>query len=281
MRSPLSPAPSSPFRLSAPWVLLLALVLPASAFAATVWEISIVGDMDNEGRAVTRPSADKPAYYFPVVGGYQELGTKDRGVKPPPARDIVHELAASLAHEGYLVSQEVEVPAPAGSATPKVKALSPPPSLVLVFHWGYINPEKLDSGDDVMAATSTPDVLNRDKILGLTAGKHLDSIVDFGSLQTQAIMDGVVDDRFFVMISAYDFKAYNEQHKKVRLWVAKMSVPSAGSTMAEVLPVLIKSGAPLFGRETIGPKSVDVPIVPAGRVDVGTPTVVPVPPVKN
>jgi hypothetical protein len=54
-----------------------------------------------------------------------------------------------------------------------------------------------------------------------------------------------------------------------------MSTPSGGTTLADALPVLIKNGGAIFGRETVGPKSIDVPVVPEGRVEVGTPTVVP------
>ena len=272
MRSKFPAAGSSWSRSFAPWALLFAAVLPAAALGAPVWNINLVGDMYQDGRNVTHPTPDKPAYYFPVVGGYQELGTKDTGLQPPPAKDIVHALAAALAREGYLVSQEINVPAKGGA--PAAKALSPPPSLVLVFHWGYLNAEKFDTSADVMSSSQSTTVINRDKILGLTSGKNLDSIVDFG-LQTQTIMEGIVDDRFFVMISAYDFDAYNQQHKKVRLWVAKLSVLSAGTTMTEALPALIKNGGTVFGRETMGPKTVDVPMAPAGRVEIGTPTVVP------
>jgi hypothetical protein len=237
-----------------------------------VWNINLVGDMYQDGRNVTHPTPDRPAYYFPVVGGYQEMGTKDAGLQPPPAKEIVHALATTLAREGYLVSQEITVPAKGGA--PAAKALSPPPSLVLVFHWGYLNAEKFDTSADVMSSSQSTTVINRDKILGLTAGKNLDSIVDFG-LQTQTIMEGIVDDRFFVMISAYDFNAYNQQHKKVRLWVAKLSVLSAGTTMTEALPALIKNGGAVFGRETMGPKTIDVPMAPERHVEIGTPTVVP------
>jgi hypothetical protein len=252
------------------WVAVSALFLTHIARGTPVWEINLVGDMYDDGRDVPHPTPEKPAYYFPIIGGFQEMGAKVKGVQPPPTKDIVHALATALAREGYLVSHEVTVPAPNGGST-TAKALAPPPSLVLVFHWGYLNPEKFDDGSD---SSSPPAIINGDQMLGLTAGRKLDSIFD-SDFQRQAIMAGIQDDRFFVMISAYDFNAYNQQHKKVRLWVAKMSTPSGGTTLADALPVLIKNGGAIFGRETVGPKSIDVPVVPEGRVEVGTPTVVP------
>jgi hypothetical protein len=192
----------------------------------------------------------------------------------------VHDLAIALAAQGYRVTQEIEVPAnakapPRTGETPPatIKALSPPPSLLLVFSWGSLRPEKLDAGAD-FTDNSPPPVLNQDQMIGLIAGKNFDSIVDFGT-RTEEIWDGVQDDRFFVMVSAYDFVTYNQKHKKILLWVTKMSLPAAGVTMAEVMPALIKAGGPLFGRESIGPTVVDVPNAREGRVEIGTPTVVP------
>ncbi len=268
---PNSPAPFSPRGRPLTWcAAALASLLAVAAHATPVWEINLVGDMYDEGRALPHPTPDQPAHYYPIVGGFQEMGAKVKGVQPPPTKDIVHALAAALAREGYLVSQEVVVPAPNGGPA-TAKALAPPPSLVLVFHWGYLNPEKFDDGSD---SSAPPPIINGDQMLGLTAGRKLDSIFD-SDFQRQAVMAGIQDDRFFVMISAYDFNAYNQQHKKIRLWVAKMSVPSGGTTLAEALPVLIKHGGSIFGRETVGPKSIDVPVVRQGRVEVGTPTVVP------
>ena len=257
-------------------------LLPCGALASNVWQINLVGDLYAAGRDVPHPTPDQPVYYFPVVTGYAERGARlaGKGEEPPPKRNMVHDLAVALAAQGYRVTQEIEVPANAkassrpGETSPAtVRALSPPPALLLVFSWGSLRPEKLDAGAD-FTFNAPPSVLNQNQMIGLTAGKNFDSIVDFGT-RTEEIWDGVQDDRFYVMVSAYDFEAYNQKHKKVLLWVTKMSLPAADVTMAEVLPALIKVGGPLFGRETIGPKVVDVPNVREGRVEVGTPTVVP------
>ena len=250
-------------------------LLPCGAFAAsTVWSINLVGDMYAPGRELPHPTADKPVYYYPIVAGYSERGAKlaGQGEEPPPAKSMVHDLAVALATQGYRVTREIEVPASAKAST-MVKAFSPPPALLLVLSWGSLRPQKLEGGAE-LTDNSPPPVLNQNQMIGLMAGKNFDSIVDFGT-QTEAIWDGVQDDRFFVMVSAYDFVAYNQSHKKVLLWVTKMSVPTAGATMAEVMPALIKAGGPLLGRETIGPNVVDVPSAREGKVEIGTPTVVP------
>jgi hypothetical protein len=266
--------------------MLLLLARPLAALAApSVWQINLVGDMSEQGRTLARPTPGQPVYYYPIVRGFSELGPKVTGVveQPPSAKEIVHHLATALSAQGYLVTHEIEVPGkpgpdphPDGTAPAKAKAFSPPPSLILVFHWGSLRAEKLDSGlgGDVTSSTAPPAVINQDKMIGLIAGRKFDRTVDF-VLGTEAILAGVQDDRYFVMISAYDFKAYFEQHQKMMLWVAKMSVPATEVTMAEVLPALIDNGGTVFGKETIGPKVIDVPAaLPNGKVEVGTPTVV-------
>jgi hypothetical protein len=262
---------------------------PLRIFASDQWEINLVGDMYPEGREVPHPAPGKPVYYYPVVIGYLELGAPQSGDQPPSKREMVHGLATALAAQGYFVTREIAVPTKAGAAAKvgepspvTLTAFSPPPSLLLVFNWGSLRPQKLEqsmSGDvslgnaPVVGSAAPAAVLNKGEMIGLIAGRKFDSIVDFG-MKTDEILQGIEDDRYFIMISAYDFDAYFQHHKKVLLWVAKVSVPSAGVTMNEVMPVLIKAGGPVFGTETIGPKLLDVPKTPEGRVEVGTPTVV-------
>jgi hypothetical protein len=240
----------------------------SAALAAPLWEVTLVGDMYPAGEAAARPTPAKPAFYFPIVMGFTELGAVRAGDRPPPVGDMVHRLAAVLAAQGYLVTRQV--PGPAGGT-----ALSPPPSLLLVFHWGALRPEKFNLTTDVAAdnAAAPAAVVNRSQMLGLIGGNNLDAIADFG-LQARELQE-MQYDRYFVMVSAYDFDAYFRRHQLVRLWVAKMSMPIGGTSMGQAMPALIAAGGPVLGRGTVGPKTAEVPAVPAGRVEVGTPAVVP------
>ena len=81
--------------------------------------------------------------------------------------------------------------------------------------------------------------------------------------------------RYYVIVSALDYAALTQQKKAVVLWTAFVSTDLYGHTLDQVLPSLITAGAPMFGRDTDGaqwPMAV-VPIVPMGRVEVGTPYV--------
>ena len=102
--------------------------------------------MTGNGKTVAHPSPDKPAYYLPVVPGFHEVDAAAVGEKPL-VRDIVHSLVKELATQGYIASREVPATPPAqpvmksmnrNAVTPT--AFAPPPSLLLVFHWGTLPP---------------------------------------------------------------------------------------------------------------------------------------------
>lgn len=220
-------------------------------------EVNVNSTLSEAGQKITHPTRAQPAYYFPVVAGWREEGATVAGEKPPPRLLVVHQLAKTLADEGYLV----------------VSAKTPPPTLLLVFHWGYMNPQI----DDKTQPTGTIDnpFFNQAQMLALVGGSTLQNLdLDF---EREAVMQGAEDDRYFVIVTAYDF-ADAIKKKKTVLWQARMSVPSAGVTMEEVVPALIASGGPMFGRETKRPEWLTTPLAPEGHVNVGTPVVVPAAP---
>jgi hypothetical protein len=231
---------------------LVALAIALSARAADPQlEVNVNVAMTEEGRKVPPPTKAKPAYYFPLVMGYREEGEKVAGETKPPTKPIVHLLAKALAEQNYLVLTREH----------------PQPSILLVFHWGYINPEITEFG---IGEDSDKVFFNQKEMVALLGGQTLGNLdLDF---EREAVMQGAEDDRYFVTVSAYDFAAAR-QHKKLLLWQARMSTPSGGFTMAQVIPTLITNGGPHFGRESVRPTWVTVPAVREGKVEVGTPTV--------
>ena len=241
---------------------LLACVLLAGALQAGEprVEVNVNTTLTEEGRKLAPPTPAKPLYYFPLVAGWREEGALVHGEKPPPTLLVIHELARVLAAQGYVV----------------VGPKTPSPTVLLVFHWGYMNPQIDDLNGD--PANPQKVFFNQREMVGLVGGSTLSNL-DLNS-EREAVMQGAEDDRYFVIVVAYDF-ADAQKKKKTRLWVARMSTPSTGLTMADVVPALIKSGGPFFGRETLRPAWVDTPIVRAGKVEIGPATVVPDAPAKK
>ena len=221
-------------------------------------EVNLVVDLTAEGKKIPPPSRERPVFYLPVLAGYREMGALVAGEKSPPSAPVARLLAKALAAQGYLVMGEK----------------TPPPSLVLVFHWGYLNPQ-IDEVASPNVADDPSDQLpaeifwNQKEMLGLVVGHSMDKL---GRFEREDVLQAARENRYFVLVSAFDFEAAGEKKKKL-LWLARMSVPSNNVTLAEVLPTMIASGGPYFGRET-GRKTITAPIAREGKVEVGTPTVV-------
>jgi len=217
-------------------------------------DVNVVVDLSEAGRKVAPPTKEKPAFYYPVLAGYRESGSLVAGETTPPPNSVAKLLAKALAAQHYYV----------------VGTQTAAPSLLLVFHWGYMNPQIDDTGDP-----ENPQAIfwNQKEMLALVAGNTLKNVSSLG-FEREDILQNARDDRYFVVVSAYDFEAAKEK-KKVLLWQAKMSTPSHRVALAEVIPSMITAGGPHFGRETKRPESVTAPLAKEGKVEVGTPVGVP------
>jgi hypothetical protein len=238
--------------------LLLLLTLHSVALAA-VWEINVNTAMTPEGEKIQHPTPDQPAYYYPYVVGYQEVGSVEAGTKKLSADvPMASYLAEALAAQGYLVTHV------AGTK------LDPPPSLLLVFRWGYLNSLIYDSEDDNQVKSHNFNERAHQKALLLVGVQERDLFDD--RLSKRDLVQSADDKRYYVTIAAYDFAAYYTQHKMVLLWVSRMSIPRQDLELDQVVAPLIKTGTPFLGRETTTPQVVDI-TAPPGNVTVG-PTVV-------
>jgi hypothetical protein len=328
------PRPLVPRRHAIPFRLLLVLgtLCPSRAPAKTT-EVNVVVDFTPEGRKVAHPDPANPAYYYPVMGGFEELGAGEAGEKAPRQWDVAHVVAVELAKQGYVrmsptpymdasgqvtyrdgtlvrvpahpaTGQQLEA-APADGvpltramlgdpespyylkARPTAKSpvmdilestdpvhgpvLKGTPSLIVSFQYGYANPQAA-SFDGTTSDPITNVTFNQMQMLGLVAGN---SVRDLGlDFDRDAVMQRAGQDRYFVMVSAYDFQAYKSGHKVVLLWKAKMSASSdALGQFSDALNALAWAGGPYFGRETKRPATIVLPVTPDGRVEIGTPTV--------
>jgi hypothetical protein len=254
--------------------------------------VDVVVNMTDAGRKVPPPTPDNPAYYYPVTRGYTQGGTILTGEKPPPPTvEVEHLMAKALAEQGYLV------------------ATSHPPSLVLIFWWGYKAPEITGPGSGMagngyaaqalsgytagpqpvgssLASQQIVNVArmgllpvnisaNHDEMEELVFGSDfdLDSLQNDGghpSPRLEALTNASRVARYYLMVSALDFKSAT-QKKPVVLWTARVSTELWSHTLDQVLPTLIAKGAPMFGRDSDGPQMTTAPIVPMGHVIVGTP----------
>jgi hypothetical protein len=226
-------------------------------------------DLTPEGEKIPHPSANQPAYYVPVILGYHQGGKIIGGEKPLSRQEMVRQLGRALAKEGYVL-----------------QALRPDanktlPSLILALEWGYLNPDVSNFGlmdlttgeggtlapsavqNTSSMASGTADY-NQAEMITLVTGSALSARLAAAGSATMSQIDwdkiknAVAEDRYFIIVSAYDFAASLKGEQKL-LWRARMSTERQGVWMDDVLSALVVAGAPKFGRKT-GPELTTVPI---------------------
>ncbi len=94
--------------------------------------------------------------------------------------------------------------------------------------------------------------LDNAKILG-----YLDAIndrremvpwTDIGNVQGDLISD-VEEERYYIVVRAYDFKALQKDGKQVVRWVTRISIGSQGQAFDERFAQMVAAGADAFGRK--------------------------------
>lgn len=235
----------------------------AHADGAAPRPVDVVVDFTPEGRRLAHPTAQHPAYYYPVMQQFEQDGFQISGERAPPPNDVAHVLAAELAKQGYFV-----------------RDASHRPTLLLSIHYGCANP--VIANFDPAGAASPPAMgggrppmestlyMNEGQMLNILGGQTLRNL-DLG-YEREEVQHEALQNHYFVMVSAFDFAAYARSREKRLLWQAKMSVESDGiPQFGDALDALVKAGGPFFGRETKRPQFLRRPITPEGQVELGTP----------
>ncbi|HZZ18074.1 MAG TPA: hypothetical protein VFE25_01835, partial [Opitutaceae bacterium] len=197
---------------------------------------------------VAERSADAPASTTTtpcalVDGGYIEAGDPIAGENPPSAASVRQELQDALGQQGFHV----------GSAAPAV---------VITYHWGILRVDHIqihprygiNSNADarirlVSTDQDTAEVENH--ILGRKGapGENIDAsspVILIGPLET--VVENARKPRYFVIVSAYDYRAAADHTQPKLLWRAKLSAQESAGEFSEVIPALIATGAPYFGK---------------------------------
>lgn len=239
---------------------MLAIGLVAKS-AAAPWDtklyMTVVAEQADPAAKSMLPTAGQPVYYVAYDGGYIEAGDPIAGEKPPPAGAVAQALNTTLASQHYL-------PATAQSA----------PSLLLVYYWGLLN---RDSYQIRNSFRLQPNLKAR---IALVAPKKYAERIEQDLLDRRQplpvhvpildpmerdLLQLIGDNRYFVIVSAYDFASVAHGAAKL-LWRVRLSTRSAGVSMAQALPTLIRGGGSYFGRELKEMEIRNEPLVSEGQV---------------
>lgn len=197
-------------------------------------EILVATDVTAAGQKAAAPAENSPLYYVAVAGGFQEFGAVIAGEKSPPRSTVDRVLARALARSGYR-------PASAGT---------PGPTLLLVYAWGTLNPVI----DEIPGSGEPPQQVfyNMSQMLAFVGADQVAALPDI-SADRERVLDAARSDLYFMVVTAYDAPALAKRGEKIVLWRTKITLPSQGRWLPEVLPDMIASGSAHFGRATDRP----------------------------
>jgi hypothetical protein len=86
-------------------------------------------------------------------------------------------------------------------------------------------------------------------------------------LRRDDLISEIEDDRYFIVVMAYDFDALWKHKKHKLLWVTRFSVRARGTNFTDVLPAMVTQASKYFGQNIQG--LLRTPL-PEGRVEIGT-----------
>lgn len=223
---------------------------------ASPFNVSVITEMTDAGRAAARTRASGPAYYIAHDGGLTEEGIPIAGERPPSFGALAGALKQALAVNGYL---------PADPAHPA--------SLLIFYRWGSYNHEA--PGFPELARVS---LVERAALVGGTKfgldvldamnARMLDLFRNEDS-RNELLMEQATSDLYFVVASAYDLAAA-QRGEGVLLWRTKTSVIARGEEMDDSVPRVVAAAAPYFGRNMTEAAWIETRS-PAARVEAGPP----------
>lgn len=88
------------------------------------------------------------------------------------------------------------------------------------------------------------------ELLGYRSSLEKEERRYFASEDERTMKSELAENRYFVVLMAWDYQAMRVKMPAKLKWVTRMSVRSAGNRFAETVPALMRQGAPLFGRQS-------------------------------
>jgi hypothetical protein len=192
-----------------------------------------------------------PLAYAAFDGGYIEAGDSIAGDTPPTPEQVGRSLRAALANQGFQ----------AGTS----------PAVVLTYHWGVLRVDRrqirvpygiksnLEARIELVSTRELGAEVENHILLGEKSGQTNSAGASPPILVGPAdtVREDARQPRIFVIVSAYDYEGLLHREAKL-LWRVKLSAREQSGEMDQVIPALIAGGAPYFGKDLPGVKTVEV-----------------------
>ena len=215
---------------------LLFVAITAATFAAREESFLVTSVHSRTIDGYQRPRTDtgefKPEYYAISNGGAVAGSWQDNAVDKVPFSSLAKPLGELLARQNYHLAKDKD------SA-----------DLLLVVHWGA-----------TMTADRAPSQQLREmltaenaRMLGYTEiiERHKElRAVGSGASSYLELDQEIVKPRYYLVVSAYDFRSTALEGKRRLLWITRVSIRSAGNSFAREFSGMLAKAAPYFGQNT-------------------------------
>jgi len=263
-------------------LLALCVSVMGTARADRSRDVIVYSYVTEAGQKLTPPTADHPATYLLIPGGYVEEGDKVAGEKTiarEKVNQFVRNALAAAHYQGVNIKKMDVFQGELGAKFPPsynpARDDSKQLDYIIVYHWGYQNPEAVDLGSDMSDESQAANrlVFNQAQMIALVAGGSFDKLTP-GFSDYNDIIQAANENRYLVVISAFSPGAYlNHNRQKKLLWRAQMSLNSDGTTQEESMPALVSASVPYLGRATDIPQQVNESLDRSSQVIIGSPEV--------
>jgi hypothetical protein len=159
-----------------------------------------------------------------------------------------------------------------GTAFPNGQGGDPVPSMGPVADITYIGDQQAQEANNIFQEVdeiaSGISMTSNAQLLGFTAELQRDLQSAFGTTEGEMIRSMLSDERYFIIVMAYDYQALLKNHERKLRWSTRLSMRSPGMNFREGIKIMSVVGAEFFGRQTDGVK-VQLPVVKEGKVEIG------------
>lgn len=219
-------------------------------------------------RATNAKNELRPESYLFAPGEYYPGSTRDPGQEKTTFQSIAETLAVGLARQRYLPAEQPENA-----------------ELLIVVHWGTTpsseNPNKQFELEDANNAVGSFSATRAANELADTSALNAVGALRNGNAEAQqhslrsiaallgydhslskeqsshpvatadeiTLLADLSEERYFVVLMAYDYQLMRKEKKRRLLWVSRMSLRSLGTSFSAAIPTMTAVAADFFGQQ--------------------------------
>jgi hypothetical protein len=223
--------------------------------------------------------AAKPETYLFFQGKFYGGAIRDHDLEHAQFTQIAQTLGKDLLQQNYFPSKD-----------PKNA------DLLIVVHWGTTEVYQDDLATSMAlpnnnggATTRSTGMLQKmaseDRQISFELNAHLlgygqqlsqrqaKASTNTVSVDEMNLFQNLGDERYFVILMAYDYRTMKKGVRPTLLWSTRFSMQGPGNKFTTALPIMSHVAANFFGHAD-GVKNVTVDRIPEGKVELGKPSVV-------